>query len=55
VLSPQSLARGYFDPKSIERMWAQHQNREWDHGYRLWGLMMLELWHEQYLPDFKGF
>ncbi len=55
VLSPTALSRGYFDPKALERMWEQHQNREWDHGYRLWGLLMLELWHEQYLADFKGF
>ncbi|PCI40779.1 MAG: asparagine synthase (glutamine-hydrolyzing) [Elusimicrobia bacterium] len=55
VLSPTALARGYFDPKALRRMWEQHQNREWDHGYRLWGLLMLELWHEQYLADFKGF
>jgi asparagine synthase (glutamine-hydrolysing) len=55
VLSPEALARGYFNREALERMWDQHQTGKRDHGYRLWALLMLELWHRQYLPDFKGF
>ncbi|MFC1679883.1 asparagine synthase (glutamine-hydrolyzing) [Elusimicrobiota bacterium] len=55
VLCPEALARGYFNPEALERMWEQHQTGKHDHGYRLWALLMLELWHRQYLPDFKGF
>ena len=55
VLSPEALARGYFNRTALERMWEQHQTGKRDHGYRLWALLMLELWHRQYLPDFKGF
>jgi asparagine synthase (glutamine-hydrolysing) len=55
VLSPEALARGYFNREALERIWDQHQSRRRDHGYRMWALLMLELWHRQYEPDFKGF
>ncbi|MDE2291965.1 MAG: asparagine synthase (glutamine-hydrolyzing) [Elusimicrobia bacterium] len=55
VLSPEALARGYFNEAALRTMWDQHQSRKRDHGYRLWALLMLELWHRQCLPDFKGF
>jgi hypothetical protein len=34
-------------------MWEEHQSLRRDHGYRLWALLMLELWHQAYEPDFK--
>jgi len=55
VLSDQAIARGYFEKKTLENIWSQHQTGKRDHGYRLWALLMLELWHKQYVPDFKGF
>ncbi|MFH1725294.1 MAG: asparagine synthase (glutamine-hydrolyzing) [Elusimicrobiota bacterium] len=55
VLSPEALARGYFDKRALQSIWDEHQSRKRDHGYRMWALLMLELWHRQYLPDFKGF
>ncbi|MFH1724553.1 MAG: asparagine synthase (glutamine-hydrolyzing) [Elusimicrobiota bacterium] len=55
VLSPEALARGYFEPSALKEIWEQHQTGKRDHGYRLWALLMLELWHREYLPDFKGF
>ena len=53
VLSPKALGRGYFNAAALRTMWDQHQARKRDHGYRLWALLMLELWHQQYAPDFK--
>ncbi|MBI3300019.1 MAG: asparagine synthase (glutamine-hydrolyzing) [Elusimicrobia bacterium] len=55
VLSPEALGRDYFNPDAVRAMWDQHQAGKRDNGYRLWALMMLELWHKQYKPDFKGF
>ncbi|MHB2025243.1 MAG: asparagine synthase (glutamine-hydrolyzing) [Elusimicrobiota bacterium] len=46
VLSPQALSRGYFKPKALRRIWDEHQSGRRDHGYRLWALLMLELWHQ---------
>ncbi|MBI2362854.1 MAG: asparagine synthase (glutamine-hydrolyzing) [Elusimicrobia bacterium] len=55
VLSPEALSRGYFNKAALTAMWDQHQSGRRDHGYRLWALLMLELWHRECLPDFKGF
>ena len=53
VLSPGALARGYFEEDALRRMWDEHQGRKRDHGYRLWALLMLELWHGQCGDDFR--
>jgi asparagine synthase (glutamine-hydrolysing) len=55
VLCEKALARGYFEKAALDSLWEQHQSGRRDHGYRLWALLMLELWHLQYEPDFKGF
>ncbi|MBI5596315.1 MAG: asparagine synthase (glutamine-hydrolyzing) [Elusimicrobia bacterium] len=55
VLSPEALSRGYFNKAALTAMWDQHQSGKRDHGYRLWALLMLELWHRECLPGFKGF
>jgi asparagine synthase (glutamine-hydrolysing) len=54
ALSPQALARGYFERKTLERFWSEHQSGRRDHGYRLWALLMLELWHEECLDKPGG-
>ncbi|MDD2774177.1 MAG: asparagine synthase (glutamine-hydrolyzing) [Elusimicrobiales bacterium] len=50
-LSPKALSRGYFDESALRALWTEHQTGKRDHGYRLWALLMLELWHETFLPD----
>ncbi|MFA6029914.1 MAG: asparagine synthase (glutamine-hydrolyzing) [Elusimicrobiota bacterium] len=55
VLSSAALGRGYFERSALEAVWNEHQSGRRDHGYRMWALLMLELWHRQYEPDFKGF
>jgi len=52
-LSQKALGRGYFKPEALYRLWDEHQNGRRDHGYKLWALLMLELWHRQYADDFK--
>ena len=52
-LSRKALGRGYFVPGNLRRLWDEHQSGARDHGYRLWALLMLELWHEQFADDFK--
>lgn len=46
VLSPEALGRGYFNEQALRRLWQEHQGRRREHGYRLWALLMLELWHQ---------
>ncbi|MDA8132867.1 MAG: asparagine synthase (glutamine-hydrolyzing), partial [Elusimicrobia bacterium] len=52
-LSKKALGRGYFRPEALFRLWDEHQRGTRDHGYKLWALLMLELWHRQYADDFK--
>ncbi|HOL62017.1 MAG TPA: asparagine synthase (glutamine-hydrolyzing) [Elusimicrobiales bacterium] len=52
-LSDRAIKRGYFDRKEIERLWEEHQSFKRDHGYKLWALLMLEIWHSNYFSDFK--
>ena len=52
-LSAKALGRGYFNKEHLFRLWDEHQSGARDHGYKLWALLMLELWHRQYADDFK--
>ena len=45
VLSRGALGRGYFEEKGLKGLWDAHQSGRRDNGYRLWALLMLELWH----------
>lgn len=49
VLSKDGLGRGYFTEKGLRGLWDEHQSGRRDHGYRLWALLMLELWHRHAL------
>lgn len=49
VLGSCALARGYFRETALRQLWQEHQSGQRDHGYRLWALLMLELWHEECL------
>ena len=45
VLSREALGRGYFTENGLRELWDAHQGGRRDNGYRLWALLMLELWH----------
>ena len=49
LLDPHTLQRGYFRPEAIAELLDQHQQNRFNHGYRLWSLLILELWHRQWL------
>jgi asparagine synthase (glutamine-hydrolysing) len=49
LLDPASLNRGLFKPESIRRLVEEHDQARWDHSYRLWSLLCLELWQRTYL------
>ncbi|TKB75442.1 MAG: asparagine synthetase B, partial [Nitrospira sp.] len=48
LLSPQALGRGYFKPEAVRTVVEAHQRQEGNYGYRLYALLMLELWHREY-------
>jgi asparagine synthase (glutamine-hydrolysing) len=47
LLSEQALRRGYFLPEALRRLVTEHLERRADHGFALWSLLMLELWHRE--------
>lgn len=53
LLSQRSLQRGYFRREFIEKLIQQHTAGKMNHGYRLWNLLNLELWHRIFIDGEK--
>jgi len=49
LLSPRARQRGYFVPSTISRIVGEHMAGTRDHGFRLWQLLMLEMWHRRFV------
>jgi asparagine synthase (glutamine-hydrolysing) len=47
--SPLTRQRGYFDHAFVDRLLSEHLDRKRDHSWRLWQLLVFELWHRQYV------
>jgi asparagine synthase (glutamine-hydrolysing) len=55
VLSDRAIKRGYFRKEALQELLNEHIKGYRDHGYRLWGLLILELWHRVYIDkDYKA-
>jgi asparagine synthase (glutamine-hydrolysing) len=48
VLSDRALRRGFLRPEAVRRL-AQEHLAGVDHTHRLWSLLMLELWHREFI------
>ncbi|MDO9513378.1 MAG: asparagine synthase (glutamine-hydrolyzing) [Elusimicrobiota bacterium] len=55
VLSEKASGRGYFNMREIEALFAEHLSGRRQHGYRLWALLMLELWHRVFIDGAYDF
>jgi asparagine synthase (glutamine-hydrolysing) len=49
LLEPRTLQRGYFDPAGVKRLLEEHFRGHRDHSGGIWRLLMLELWHRNFL------
>jgi asparagine synthase (glutamine-hydrolysing) len=49
LLDDTARGRGLFRPAAVEGLLAAHEAGRADHGARIWGLVMLELWHRHQL------
>jgi len=49
LLSPRAGARPFFKPGVVRRLLKEHVDGRFDHGPRLWSLLMLELWCRRFL------
>jgi asparagine synthase (glutamine-hydrolysing) len=54
LLSARALQRGYFDPAFVRRVVQEHVSGTRDHAFRLWQLVVLERWHQQYVDPLSG-
>ncbi len=51
LLSSRSVTRGYFVRDRVQDLIDNHQQRGITCGYRLYALLMLELWHREYMDS----
>ncbi|MCI0410409.1 MAG: asparagine synthase C-terminal domain-containing protein, partial [Acidobacteria bacterium] len=49
VLSDRALERPFFDAPAVRRLVERHMAGVENHGFRLWALVMLELWCRRFL------
>ena len=49
LLTPARLERGYFRPQAVAQLFDEHQQGRFNHGYRLWALLILELWFREWI------
>jgi asparagine synthase (glutamine-hydrolysing) len=49
LLDRRSLDRGLFRPQAVEQLVNEHVSGRWDHSYRLWSLLVFEMWQQRYL------
>jgi asparagine synthase (glutamine-hydrolysing) len=48
LLSPTVQATGYFRTEEISRLLNEHVTGQFDHAYRLWALLVFELWRQRW-------
>ncbi len=54
LLDQRTTERGYFRTDVVQRMIDDHQAGRFDHAYRLWALLVLELWHREWIDAAAG-
>jgi asparagine synthase (glutamine-hydrolysing) len=51
LLGDRAHQRGYFRPDAVRRYLDEHVRGQGHHHYRLWTLLMLELWHRLFIDQ----
>jgi asparagine synthase (glutamine-hydrolysing) len=49
LTGPQAASRGLFEMKYVRRLLEEHWSGRQEHQYRLWALLMFELWARTFL------
>ena len=52
-LSDKALKRGLFRKDALERLLEEHSAGHADNGYKMWALLLLEIWFENFAEDFR--
>ena len=51
-LNPERLAKhGFFDSKAVQRLITEHQNQIRDHSFRIWALVVFQIWMHTFLEE----
>jgi asparagine synthase (glutamine-hydrolysing) len=51
LFDPRTTARGYFRQDVIRQYYQSHVDGRMDNSPRLWALLMLELWHREFIDQ----
>lgn len=51
LLSQRAVDRGLLERRVVQRLIEEHTTGVFDHAYRLWNLLCLELWQRMYLDE----
>lgn len=51
LLGGTATDRGYFQAAAVERLLSEHEQERFDHAYRLWALLVLELWLREWVDS----
>ena len=52
LLSPEEINKlGLFDTKAVASMIAEHKAGTRDHAFRIWTLVMFQMWHRTYIEE----
>ena len=54
LTEPRTLQRGYLNPRGVQQLLDEHFRGRRNHAGRIWRLLMLELWHRNYLENVRG-
>lgn len=49
ICSPRALARGYFAPDAVRRLWDAHREGRANFEHEIWMLLVLEVWHRVFI------
>lgn len=52
LLGSAAAGRGLFEHAEVTRLVQDHVSGKFDNAYRLWSLLVLELWFQRWQPDF---
>lgn len=53
LLDPETMQRGYFEPRGVQQLLDEHFRGRRDHSGRIWRLLMFELWHRNFLAKLR--
>ena len=55
LLASRTLERPFFRPEFVRQLVAEHLDGRFDHAYRLWALLVFELWYRRWMESEEEF